>query len=390
MKIIYLTQYNILRPTTNRIFDMRLCDGFAGAGVEVEKIAPSMRLKENIKREDIRKNYGMEHDFPVKIFHTPLHEDQHGLMNVLVLLVYYFFISIGLLFSNAGKLRQVYFLSRDPKLLLWLTLFRKVFSKKILSYKLVHIMPEIKKGKLTRWIYKNIDGFLASNSIIRDNCYKWFGIPAEKFELLLAPIPAYKKEVGKEQARSNIGYHSARPLVVYTGKLGHGLTEIEYYLQAAKALPHYQFLIGGGRKKVVGEYEEICRNRNIQNILFPGFHNDSTFVRNYQLAADVLVSYYTKQDHNVENSFPQKLTEYMTTGNPVVTPDYPATRDVITSDNVFFAEAENASSLIDAIRDAVENKEIAWAKAARAKEAVKTLTFDERCKLFIRFLKTLD
>jgi len=349
-----------------------------------------MRLKENIRREDIRKNYGLENDFPIRIFRTPLHEDQHGLLNVLVLVTFYLFISIGLIISNRGKLREVYFLSRDPKILLPLVILRKLFSRKILPYKMVHIMPEIKKGKVSHWIYRNIDGFLASNSAIRDACNRRFGIPLHKFELLLAPIPAYKKEIGKMQARANIGYDSAMPLVVYTGKLGHGLAEIEYYLQAAKALPQYQFLIGGGRKRAVEEYEEICRKRDVRNVHFPGFHNDSTFVRNYQMAADVLVSYYTAKDHNVENSFPQKLTEYMTTGNPVVTPDYAATRDVITSENVFFAAPENADSLIGAIREAVENRELASVKAARAKEAVKTLTFEERCKLFIRLLKTLE
>jgi glycosyltransferase involved in cell wall biosynthesis len=389
MKIIYLTQYNILRPTTNRIFDMRLCDGFVSNGWSALKVAPFMRLKENIRRDEIRASYGLKNYFPVRIFWTPLHEDQHGLVNVLVLVSFYFFVSIGLILSNIGKLKKIFFVSRDPKILIPLVALRMIFTKKILPYKLVHVMPEVKKGKISHWVYRHMDGFLASNSVIRDECNRRFGIPSKKFELLIAPVPEFKDDISKEQARRNIGYDSSKPLIVYTGKLGVGLAEIEYYLQAAAALPEYQFLIGGGRKAAVDAFKAECNKRNIDNILFPGFHNDSTFVRNYQLAADVLLSYYTSKDHNVGNSFPQKLTEYMTTGNPVVTPDYPATQDLITSENAFFVQPENTASLIAGIREAVENKALSSTRAGNAKEAVKTLTFENRCKLFIELMKKI-
>lgn len=389
MKIYYLTQYNILRPTTNRIFDMRFCDGFISNGVPAIKVAPYMRLKDNIERSEIQKCYGSQNKIPTEIFWTPLHEDSTGNIKAFVLIFFYFFKSTAIILSNLGKLKSIFILSRDPKVLFTFVLFRKVFGKRIFPYKLVHVIPEVRKGKFSHWIYRNIDAFLASNRAVKDDCIKRFNAKENQFELVNAPIPMYKNEVSKQQARENIQYNLSKPLIVYTGKLGIGVTEMDFHLQAAKALPQYHFLISGGRKEVVEYFYDKCKTMGIDNITFPGFHNDSTFVRNYQLAADVLISYYTRKDHNVENSFPQKLTEYMSTGNPVVTPDYRATREVLTSENVFFVEPENAAALITGIKEAVENKTLAQQKAEKAKEAVKLLTFEHRCKLFLELFRKL-
>jgi glycosyltransferase involved in cell wall biosynthesis len=355
-------------------------------GVPAHKVAPYMRLRDNIKVNEIKKYYGSENFIPIDIFWTPLHEDETGSKKAIILMLFYFFKSIKIILKNIGELKSTFILSRDPKILFAIVLLRKLFGKKLLPYKIVHVIPEVKKGKFSHWIYKNIDGFLASNKAVKDQCIQKFGISENKFELVNAPIPNYKQDVSKAEARKRINYSSEKPLIVYTGKLGKGVTEMDYHLEAAKALPHYNFLFSGGRKEVVDYFYEKCKSMGIENVTFPGFHNDSTYVRNYQLAADVLLSYYTSKDHNVENSFPQKLTEYMSTGNPVVTPDYPATREVLNEKNVFFVAPENAPSLIQGIKTAVENKELAHQKASLAREAVKQLTFDYRCKLFIDLL----
>ena len=123
--------------------------------------------------------------------------------------------------------------------------------------------------------------------------------------------------------------------------------------------------------------------------IFTGFFNDSTYVRYYQLAADVLVSYYTSKDHLVEFNYPQKVNEYMTTGNVVVTPDFPATRDVLNERNVIFVKPDDPQALADGLRRAVEDPEHSRRLAIQAKEDLKALTFERRTAEFLSFAERL-
>ena len=112
-------------------------------------------------------------------------------------------------------------------------------------------------------------------------------------------------------------------------------------------------------------------------------------VRNYQLAGDVLVSYYTSNDHLIEFNYPQKINEYMSTGNPVITPDFPATRDVLNSNNVFFVAPDNETALANGIKFLIENPQVGARLASQAKEDIKALTFDSKTKELLSWAKKL-
>ena len=129
--------------------------------------------------------------------------------------------------------------------------------------------------------------------------------------------------------------------------------------------------------------------KGVNNVIFTGFFDDSTFVRNFQIASDVLVSYYTSKDHMIEFNYPQKVNEYLSTGNPVVTPDFPATRDVLNESNVIFVAPDQPAALAKGIRKAVEEKEYAKKIANQAMEDVKHLTFESRTRELLDFVSKL-
>lgn len=53
MKVYYFSPFDILRPRTNQISDMRLCEGFAENGCDVELIVPYCYRRDNISRDII-------------------------------------------------------------------------------------------------------------------------------------------------------------------------------------------------------------------------------------------------------------------------------------------------------------------------------------------------
>jgi glycosyltransferase involved in cell wall biosynthesis len=244
----------------------------------------------------------------------------------------------------------------------------------------VNTVHEVKKGRLNARMYKKYDGILVTTASAKNKLMNDYHVPESKIERLISPVSKSNYFISKEEARKKINYSHSDPLVVYTGKLGKGIRELDYIIDAAAALPHYKFILTGGKPEAVSYFKMICESRNIQNVIFPGFLNDSTFISYYQLAADVLISYYTKEDHAVEYNFPQKLIEYMYSSNTIVTPDFPATHDVINASNAVIVEPANVLSLVDGIKRAIENKEDSKVLAAKAFADVQQFSNEKRAQ----------
>jgi glycosyltransferase involved in cell wall biosynthesis len=192
---------------------------------------------------------------------------------------------------------------------------------------------------------------------------------------------------GKDDARRGIGYAATEPLVVYTGKLGKGIAELEYILDAAALLPGVNFLFTGGKAETLAYMKGLCSQRKLYNVQFSGFINDVSFVRVYQAAADVLVSYYSAKDHAVEYNLPQKMMEYMFSGNPVVTPDFPASRPFVNDQTACLVAPDNPAALADGIRKLLADPGLSSQLAQRAKESVQEMTFEKKAVGLLQSLK---
>ncbi|MEO8085346.1 MAG: glycosyltransferase family 4 protein [Bacteroidota bacterium] len=386
---IYLfSPFCLLRPTTNRIFDMRLCDAFAGEHVDVTIIYPFTYMKENILKSEIPKSYGVRNVVKTRILLTPLREHSSRLWFMLVLVTGFSFSAFRIFVSKIFSRKETVIFSRDAKLLLSALLLKNIFGK-LLKVKVIYICSEVKNSMLFRFVIRNADGIMAGVTATKNAIQEIVPVPPEKFILALAPIPAYDNDCPKEEARRIIKYDNPKPLVVYTGKISPGLNELIYILAAAADLPEYQFLATGGKQSNVEHYRRYCEERNIGNVAFTGFFNDSTYVRYYQLAADVLVSYYNDKDHFVEYNYPQKLNEYLSTRNPIVTPDFPATQDIINETNVYFVDPDNPKALAAGIKKLIEDKELARKISDQAFLDSKKITFKGKVQEILRFTGSL-
>lgn len=386
---LYLfSPYCLLRPTTNRIFDVRLADSFAGQGMHSEVIYPFVYMKDNILRTQINKFYGVKTDVHAVMQYTPLREHSGTFWRTLVLLTSFTVASFRIVFREMFRSRKAFILSRDVKILLPALVLKRLLPF-IFKAKVVYMAPEVKNGKIFKFVIRNADGIIAGTSLSRDRIRSIVPVPECKFVLSLAPVPEYTNDVTKPESRRQISYSDTRPLIVYTGKLGLDVEEVKYILQAAARLPSYNFLFTGGRMSTVEEVRNYCKSIGAENVILTGFLPDSTAIRNYQLAADVLVSYYTSKDHMVEYNYPQKVNEYLSTGNPVITPDFPATRDVLNSSNVLFVKPDDPMALAEGIKKLIEDPVLSARLASAARETIKPLSFPARAKVWRAFLETL-
>ncbi len=388
LSVYVFSPFCLLRPTTNRIFDMRMCDSMAANGAKVEIVYPYTYMKENIRRKEIPKNYGLKSKFKTRMQYTWLLEHSASWYRFIVMMTAFSFSAIRIAVQRIFSSNEAVILSRDAKSLIPAILIRKLTGK-LLKTKIVFVAAEVKDKPIYKWVVKNSDGVFAGVTTTRNAIMKIVPLPKEKFILSLAPVPVYSNDRSKQEARQKIGYTDSKPLIVYTGKLGIDVLELTYILKAAKLLPHYKFLFTGGRESAVQKVKDFCKEIGVENAIFTGFFNDSTVVRDYQLAGDILVSYYTTNDHLVEFNYPQKINEYMSTGNPIITPNFPATQDVLTDKNVFFVEPDNENALAEGIKKLIDNPAIGEKLANQAKEDIKHLTFDSKTKELLLWVQTL-
>ncbi len=390
IKIFYFTLYDILRIQTNQIGDVRLCEGFAENGCDVELIVPYVIRKDNLSKDEVLNYYHVSKPFKIRYLKTRFRDSTTMKLRVVIILPLITLKAISAVIKNRKRNTMVIFMSRNQKLLIPIMMLKKVFrlGRRFLTISWVH---EVLPKRLTAWAYRNSDGVVGTNSAINEDLNHMIKIPAGKMAVSMNPITEtqLKNTVDKHTAREKIGYNDKTPLIVYTGKLLKSQKEIEFILGAAKLLPGYNFLFTGGRPGVIEFYKEYCRENRLSNCIFTGYIPDYSQIRYYQFAADVLVSYYTLDEHLVRYNLPNKICEYMLTGNPIITPNFPALRDTLNEENAVFVEPENAHALAAKITEVLENKAKFKKIAEQAFNDVKEFTFKKRMKILVDFFMTL-
>lgn len=392
MKIYYFSPYDILRPRTNQVGDVRLCEGFKQNNADIRLIVPYVYRKDNIRKNDVGKMYGLETTYPVRYLFTFFFKDVSGVYRFAVISFLNLFIFLEVMFRSWFSKKPIIMLSRDAQILRPFLLARTIIPFLCKNLRIVYWVHEVKLKPVYRWVYKKSDALIGTNSSIVNDLLKETNYPKEKTCVSLNPITEEQlnNPPSKELAQKQTGLSGLYPLIIYTGKIGiHYNKEIQHILEAAKLLPGYHFVLTGGKPDAVNHWKKWCDDNGVKNVKFTGYFADYSQVRYYQFASDVLVSYYTSQGHDIRYNLPNKVCEYMLTGNVMVIPDYPATRDTLDGSNCIFAEPENTEALAKAIRTAVENKTQSKEIAQKALADVREITFKKRTAILIDFLSKL-
>jgi glycosyltransferase involved in cell wall biosynthesis len=124
------------------------------------------------------------------------------------------------------------------------------------------------------------------------------------------------------------------------------------------------------------------------NVTLTGFLYRPETTRYYQQAANVLVSYYSARDHPyAQHNLPNKLAEYMSTGNPAVVADFSAVRDIATPDTAVLVEPDKPAALVDAIARIVSQPAAFSERAQRARALIRERTFERVAGELVDFLR---
>ncbi|HYP48605.1 MAG TPA: methyltransferase domain-containing protein, partial [Thermoleophilaceae bacterium] len=357
-----LSQLDPTTARTNSIADLRLCMGLASGGHRVELIVPAASAPDDA--QGIFELYGIEPSFDIRYVASPPEPNERRRMARLVR-------HHGKLALSGGEARVV--ISRDVRLLVPYLSAARLPASRLLAVPWLH---EFRDRPLERWVCRKAACVLATNSAIVRSLESR-GVGAESTFVTGNPVPRTRVEFGRscsrEEARERVGLDPSRQVVAYTGKLYKGMRELDYLLAAARCLPEALFVLTGGQPGVVAGLERELFANGMSNVHLTGLLPSPEDIRFYQQAADVLVSYYSRHDHPyAHHNLPNKLAEYMTTGNPVVSADFPAVRDLLHDGNSILVAPEEPERLVAGIQAALGAGSSGLAMRAQAKIAAES------------------
>lgn len=196
---------------------------------------------------------------------------------------------------------------------------------------------------------------ITQSEIIRQSLIEQ-GFPPEKvvwlhngFEqsfLLRQPeeAAAWRKELLRDESQH---------LVVYSGAL-YPFKGIDVLIDAAKKLPQVQFAITGGKTEQVTAYQQLAKDKQVENIKFLGWVLPRQRLVSLFQAADILVHpHCSGKSANFTN--PVKFFQYMASGTPIVITEIPPLmpfKDMPLA--AVWCEPDNPDKLAQALKQALE------------------------------------
>lgn len=388
-RIVYLAPSDIQVARVDRQCIVNFCDALSGIGLDVELVAIGIRVMEG---ETTARNplelYRIRRPFPVRIVSMPVGQtspDWWISLNRLLVHAWR-----GLVETIAARRRRptvIYTKNYGPALVL-LALRRMRRNSVRIAFE-PHLPP---KTRLHAAILRRCDYVVANTERLAADLVAEHGIdPAKTLGTHQGvDLEMYDQQrVDAVDARRRLGLEERGHLVVYTGKVAFGYSEVEYILEAARKLRRrsdIRFLIVGGRHDHVALYRELVDREGLTSVTFAGFVVPVD-VQLYQFAADVLVLYYPSGIAINRYRSPGKLFEYMAAGRAIVSVDLPVLREVLgeVEPAAVMVAQDDPTVLAGAIEELIDDPERRARLAVRSLEAVAAFSWRARARRIVNF-----
>lgn len=159
---------------------------------------------------------------------------------------------------------------------------------------------------------------ITQSEVIRESLIE-YGMPPEKVVWLHNGFEnsfLVREPEAAEEWRQELLTDGRKHLVLYSGAL-YPFKGVDVLIDAAKELPRIQFAITGGTEAQVKEYQQICQDKQIENVNFLGWILPRQRLASLFQAADVLA--HPHCSGNAANfTNPVKFFQYMASGTPMV------------------------------------------------------------------------
>jgi glycosyltransferase involved in cell wall biosynthesis len=373
LRLVLISPVDPGRARTNTVADVRFCAALSSQGHVVEWVVPTVGPKRSLSEASILSRHDVQYPFRVRLVRTPTCDGPRDVARILPLVLSQY---------RRPHPRYDHILSRDLRLLLPAL----AGPRRRLAVPWLH---EYRGEAWERAACRRASCMLATNSAIVSAVHA----DAAPLPALITGNPVLVErlttnpEVSRQAARDALGLPNDRPVLVYTGKVYVGMKELEYLFYAAERLPHCLLVVTGGQPVQIARLRLEMQNRGLENVVFAGFLDKPELTRVYQRAADMLISYYSVYDHPYANhNLPNKLAEYMATGNPAVVANFPAVRDWATPETAVLVRPDDPESLVENLALLLNDEARARRIGAAALELAEKRSFEEVARDVSRFL----
>jgi hypothetical protein len=390
-KIYYISTRDVRKNRADAVHIMLSCQAFANHNFNVDLITPStIRDEYVIDENSIFDLYGIKTpNFSITELNTNISEIENKKTKPrgIILEKLKAFWSFG--FSNRKHLRNantiIYskcYISTLP----FIVLKKLGFIKSPIVFEA--ITP--KNSLLHRIIYKNCDKIISHLKFVTDDILKFS--KTDRNKIFEPPYFTQSKELeqikeSKQELRQELKLSNTDTYVLYAGKTGEKIKQVQYFIDAAHKVPHLKFLIVGANNKAIKAFEKIKLERKIDNLIIFPFLPLTEYYK-FVLASDILIGYYPATHHNKYHLSPGKSGIYFASKNPCVFSDLPSLRWLFPDDIVYYAKPDNVDVLVSTILDVENNKENATKRADLAFEFASKSTYDRFAKSIIHFIES--
>ncbi len=186
------------------------------------------------------------------------------------------------------------------------------------------------------------------------------------------------------ELRAELNLPLDRKVVLYTGHIN--LTKgLDTVLGMARRLPRVSFVLVGSEGN--GLVEALARrHENVSIVAWQPFAR----VARYLMAADVLLQPPSHVPLKLVGNtvLPMKLFLYLAAGRPIVAPDLPDMREVLTHDgNALLVPPGDTAAAAEAVARIIEEPGLGERLGAEAKKTAAGLTWDARAERILAFLE---
>ncbi len=353
---------------------VQMCNAFAQNGSEVTLIVTNRKTDIIESPESF---FGVPLNFEVVRIPVP---DVAGISpRIPVIFHPYVFLIQRLVFAyrSARYIRKnpcSYIYGRDEGILLFLSKFSHA--------QVVWESHEAKFSKIAQRLFRVIRHAIVISEGIKD-FYIAHGVKSEKLFIAHDAVDNrfFAPHITKEEARMKLGVETHKPLVLYIGELDAWKGVGTLLLSATESDP---FTIGviGGKEQEVEKLKEIY-----PHVIFFG-RRPYRELPLYQQAADFLVIPNTAKNE-LSNTYtsPLKLFAYMTSLKPILASRIPSIQNIVSDDDVFFFNPDDAVDLHSTIVKAIESEMVSKEKARHAYEKSTQFTWAKRAESILQFIK---
>lgn len=374
-KIYYVANFRMPTEKAHGIQVAKMCEALIEAGAQLELVVPDRATVP----ASVREYYGLRVEVPVTRLPAL---DLYAYGRILYRLSSFSFMLSSLFYLRCKRKERavVYTIDADD------------WSYAHLLWCGLPYVAEMHGSKpdtlINRRFFRNAAGVVTINGLIKEALHTIFSVPRE--HIITEPDGVDIEDFSpspRDEARRKLGIPPAQKLALYVGRIleWKGL-EILPKAAAALGTAGAVGIVGGTEK----DFAETIRKEKLpDNLIFYGSRPYGEMPLWIVAADAVLVTGTAKNELSYRWTSPMKVFEYMACGTPIVSASTPAMREVLSSEEAFFYEPDDADSLARAMKEALLDEDEASRRAQAARAKAPRYAWKGRGERVLRFLDSL-